>query len=147
VEKQSFGAKRKARRLALRALYQWLMADADLYEIEVQSRMANNMDKVDVDYFSMLLYGVPKHLDEIENSFKPFIDREIKDLNPIELTILRIGTFELCHCLETPYKVILDESIAMAKEYGSQDGYRYVNGVLNHVAHLKRKAEISINNE
>lgn len=147
MDKQSINGKRKARKLALQALYQWLMSGSDLFEIEAQFRAINNMDKVDGDYFSRVFHGVPSHLDVLEKSIRPFIDRDIDTLNPIELTVLRIGSFELHYCPEIPYKVILDESISLAKEFGSQDGHRYVNGVLNNLARQVRTVEIGLNRD
>jgi len=147
VEKKSISGKRKARKLALQALYQWLMSGSELHEIEAQFRVINNMDKVDAEYFCRLLHGVPAHIDELEASISPFLDRDIGGLNPIELTVLRIGSFELAHSPEVPYKVVLDEAISLTKEFGSQDGYRYVNGVLNSLAKQVRSVEISLGNE
>lgn len=147
MEKQSISGKRKARKLALQALYQWLMSGSELPEIEAQFRVINNMAKVDVDYFCRLLYGIPENVNELEASFAPFLDREVQSLNPIELTVLRLGAFELFHCPEIPYKVVLDEAISLTKEFGSQDGYRYVNGVLNSLAQQVRSVEISLGNE
>jgi N utilization substance protein B len=142
----TISGKRRARKLALQSLYQWHMANADLYEIEAQFSAANNMEKVDVDYYRRLVYGIPKHLADIEAAIIPFLDRPIESLNPIELTILRVCTFELYHCVEIPYRVILDESVSLAKAFGSQDGHRYVNGVLHNMAQTVRKIEIESTN-
>ncbi|AOU14840.1 N utilization substance protein B [Legionella pneumophila] len=131
----------------MQALYQWLMSGTDLHEIEAQFRTINNMDKVDGEYFCRLLYGIPTHVEALEASLLPYLDREINALNPIELTVLRIGSFELFHCPEIPYKVILDESVSLTKEFGSQEGYRYVNGVLNNLAKQVRSVEVSLDNE
>ncbi|HAU3545482.1 TPA: transcription antitermination factor NusB [Legionella pneumophila] len=139
--------KRRARKFALQALYQWLMSGTDLHEIEAQFRTINNMDKVDGEYFCRLLHGIPTHVEALEASLLPYLDREINALNPIELTVLRIGSFELFHCPEIPYKVILDESVSLTKEFGSQEGYRYVNGVLNNLAKQVRSVEVSLDNE
>ncbi|MFW2570810.1 MULTISPECIES: transcription antitermination factor NusB [Legionella] len=147
MEKQSIRGKRRARKLALQALYQWLMSSHELFEIEAQFRVANNMDKVDSEYFNRLLYGVPEQVKLLEENLMPFLDRSIESLNPIELTVLRLGAFELLFCPEIPYRVVLDESISLAKEFGSQDGHRYVNGVLNNLARQVRKIEISLHNE
>lgn len=147
MENQTISGKRRARKLVLQALYQWLMSGSELYEIETQFRVINNMSKVDVDYFVRLLHGIPEHVAALEASFSPFLDREIDGLNPIELTVLRIGSFELFHCPEIPYKVVLDESISLTKEFGSQDGHRYVNGVLNNLAQQVRSIEINFGNE
>ncbi|KTC86301.1 transcription antitermination factor NusB [Legionella brunensis] len=142
MEKQAISGKRRARKLALQALYQWYMSGHELYEIEAQFRVNNNMTKVDSEYFCRLLHGVPKYLGQLEENLKPFLDRPIEGLNPIELTVLRLGAFELLYCLEIPYRVVLDEAISLTKEFGSQDGYRYVNGVLNNLAQQTRKVEI-----
>ena len=144
MEKQEINGKRRARKLALQALYQWLMSGSELQEIEAQFRVINNMEKVDVEYFCRLLHDIPKHLSELESSLLPFVDREIAGLNPIELTTLRIGAYELIHAPEIPYKVVLDESISLTKEFGSQDGHRYVNGVLNNLARQVRIVEIEL---
>ncbi len=143
MEKQSIRGKRRARKLAVQALYQWLMSGSELYEIEAQFRVANNMEKVDAEYFCRLLHGVPLHLVALEGALAPLLDRPIQGLNPIELTVLRIGAFELFNCPEIPYRVVLDESISLAKEFGSQDGHRYVNGVLNNLARKTRVVEIN----
>lgn len=126
--------KHKARKLAMQSLYQWQMANAELAEIEAQFRAIKNMGKVDLDYYQKLLYGVPLNLKVIEEEIMPFLDRKIESLNPVELAILRIGAFEMLECLEIPYRVVIDEAINLAREFGSQDGYKYVNGVLHNLA-------------
>ena len=143
MEKHLIRGKRRARKLALQALYQWLMSSSDLCEIEAQFRVANNMEKVDTEYFCRLLHGIPKHLSVLEDALVPFLDRPIDELNPIELTTLRIGAFELFYCPETPCRVVLDESVSLTKEFGSQDGFRYVNGVLNNLARKIRAIELN----
>ena len=146
MENQSIKGKRRARKLALQALYQWLMSGSELCEIEAQFHVANDMEKVDTAYFCRLLHGVPKQLSALEDALSPLIDRPIQGLNPIELTVLRIGAFELFNCPEIPYRVVLDESITLTKQFGSQDGHRYVNGVLNNLARKTRAVEISLCN-
>jgi transcription antitermination protein NusB len=146
-EKQSISGKRRARKLALQALYQWSMSGEDLSEIERQFRRAKNMERVDSEYFCRLLYGVPKHLTSLQENLELFLDRPIQSLNPVELAVLRLGAFELFHCPEIPFRVVLDEAISLTKEFGSQEGHRYVNGVLNSLAKKVRATEISLDNE
>lgn len=147
MEKQAISGKRRARKLALQALYQWLMSGHELTEVEAQFRVANNMERVDTEYFCRILHGVPKNLSQLEESFSPFLDRAIQGLNPIELTVLRLSAFELLYCPEIPYRVILDEAVSLTKEFGSQDGHRYVNGVLNNLARQTRVVEINLDHE
>lgn len=141
MEKQAIRARQRARKLAVQALYQWMIAKQPITEIEAQVRIMKNMDKIDDAYFSKLLHGISTHLEEVETAFMPYLDREINELSPVELSILRLGSYELLFCPETPYRIILDESVNLAKTFGSQEGYRYVNGVLNKLAKSIRQHE------
>lgn len=140
---QTINGRRRARKLALQSLYQWLMTGSELTEIEAQFRATNAMEKIDGEYYCRLLYGVPKHLSELEAELQTLIDRPIESLTPIELTILRLCSYELMMCLETPYRVVLDESVSLARLFGTQDGHRYVNGVLHNLAQKLRRSEVA----
>ena len=142
MDKQEIKGRRRARRLVLQALYQWLLANDDLVQIEAQwcDRMTDN--QAELAYFSKLLYGVVDKITLIEQALLPYLDRPLASLNPIELTVLRISTYELLFAPEVPYRVVLDESVALTREFGSQDGFRYVNGVLNNLAKQIRVHEI-----
>lgn len=142
---QSIQGKRRARKLALQALYQWQMSDGDMFAIEAQFRAMNNMEKVDLSYFQKLIHGTYAQREALETALLEFLDRPIKSLNPIELSVLRLGAFELVNCIEIPYRVVLDEAISLTKKYGSQDGHRYVNGVLNGLARKIRVIEMNMN--
>jgi transcription antitermination protein NusB len=147
VNKEKIRARQRARQLALQALYQWWIAKHTMIEVEAQFRSINKMDKVDDAYFSQLIHGVDKHLKQIEENFEPFLDRGLHELNPVEHAVLRLSTYELIYCPETPYRIILEESVLLAKTYGSQDGFRFVNGVLNKLARKVRSVEIQHQNE
>ena len=141
-QKNPIQGKRRARKLALQALYQWALSGTDLIEIEAQYRANTNMDKVDGEYFARLLHEIPRQLTTIQDALLVFLDRPLVQVSPIELTILRICGYELLFCPELPYKVILDESVMLNREFGSEDGHRYVNGVLNQLAKKVRTIEI-----
>ena len=134
--------RRKARHYGMQALYQWLMADASLSVIEAEFRADYDFSHVDLEYFQALLHGVPAHVDELEARLEPLLDRKLDDLDPIERTLLRMGTFELEHRLDVPYKVVINEEVALAKKFGATDSHKYVNGVLDKVARELRQTEI-----
>jgi transcription antitermination protein NusB len=142
VDKQAIKARRLARRLALQVLYQWLMSGEDLVTIQAQTLAFNAIDKVDVDYFNRLISGIQVQLNEVEAAFSVFLDRPLQQLNPIEHTILRMSAYELLYMPEIPYKIVLDESINLARTFGAEEGHRYVNGVLHHLAQKVRAVEI-----
>jgi len=133
--------RRKARHYGMQALYQWYMAGASLSVIEAEFRADYDFSHVDLEYFQALLHGVPACVDELDATFEPLLDRKLDDLDPIERTLLRMGTFELRERIDVPFKVVINEAVALAKKFGATDGHKYINGVLDKVARELRKVE------
>lgn len=135
-------ARHKARRLAVQALYQWQFNHTTFEKIEAEFLADEFSKKVDLDYFKELLKGVITEQQAIDDLLKPALDRPLENLTPIELVILRIGVYELKHRLDTPYKVIINESLELTKTFGAEEGYKFVNGVLDKLAKELRKTEM-----
>ena len=135
-------AKRRARRSAMQALYQWQLSQLNLKDIEDQFRVDQDMSKVDLDYFHELLHEVPARLDELDGLLGAHVDRPLDEIDPIERAILRIGAFELLTRLDIPYRVVLNEAVQLAKQFGGTDGHKYVNGILDKLARELRDTEI-----
>jgi N utilization substance protein B len=134
----------KARHYAMQALYQWHMAGAQLNDIEAEFREEYDFGKVDGAYFHALLHEIPTGVDDIEATFSPFmVDRSVEELDPIERALLRIGTYELMERIDVPYKVVINESVNLAKKFGATDSHKFVNGVLDQVARKLRTVEIN----
>lgn len=131
----------KARRLALQALYQWQYTAAPCEEIDAQFRENHPSKKIDHDYFSGILRGVIQHIVEIDAYIAPVLDRSINTLNPVELAVIRISVYEFIYCLDVPYKVVINEALESTKVFGAQDGFKYVNGVLDKLAQTLRAKE------
>lgn len=136
-------AKQKARRLAVQALYAWELGGSDTETIEASFYVDNDMSKVDSELFHELLFGVPKNLSEIDTAYQPHLDREQDQLDPISKAVLRISTFELLYRIDVPYKVAINEGVNLAKTFGPQDAYKFINGILDRVAGEKRTVEVS----
>ncbi|TNC92846.1 transcription antitermination factor NusB [Thalassolituus sp.] len=141
-QKASPAARRKARRYAVQALYQWQIAGSSLTQIEAEFRTDNDMSAVDLEYFHDILHGVPREKADLDQKVQPFLDRNIDELTPVELAILRLGAFEMSHRLDVPYKVVINEAVELAKTFGATDGHKYVNGVLDKLAQRERMVEI-----
>ena len=134
--------RRKARHYGLQALYQWHMAGASLTDIEAEFRSDYDFSHVDLAYFQALLREIPAQVDSLEAGLKPLLDRDLDELDPIERTLLRMGAWELTERLDVPYKVVINEAVALAKKFGATDSYKYINGVLDKAAHQLRKVEV-----
>ncbi|MDP3875964.1 MAG: transcription antitermination factor NusB [Methylobacter sp.] len=134
-------ARTNARKAAVQALYQWQMAGQNLAEIERQFLEDERLKDAQKSYFVELFYGVPKNLDEIDQTLSEFVDRPVDTIDPVERAILRIGAYELLYRLNMPYKVVLNEGINLAKDFGADGSHKYVNGILDKVAQQKRAVE------
>ena len=137
-------ARRLARQYALQALYQWQLSEAVPAEIEAQFLKHQKMNKkTDFVYFKELIHAVPNHFAELDQLMTPFLSRPIDELDPVELAILRLSIYELAKRPDIPYRVVINEALELTKKYGSIEGYKFVNGVLDHVAKKVRKIEIA----
>ncbi len=137
--------RRRAREFALQGIYQWLLNQSSLTAIESQMGEVGGFDKCDRDLFIGLLRGTVSNAPELQVGFAPFIDRPLNELSPVERAILLMSTFELVHRPETPYRVIINEAIELAKGYGGTDGHKFVNGVLDKLAARLRADEVEAN--
>ena len=135
-------ARREARTLAMQALYSWHIAGQPLNEIEAQFRVDNDFSGVDGSYFHELLTGVARSKSEVDGAIAPNLDRPLEELDPVELAILRLSTYELMQRIDVPYRVVINEGIELAKVYGATDGHKFVNGVLDKLAPTLRSAEV-----
>lgn len=135
-------ARTKARRNAVQALYQWQLAGHDLADIEAQFLSEYDMKKVDVEYFKQLFRQVPLHLHELDDHLIPFLDRTIDEVDPVERAVLRLAVYELEFCLDVPYRVVINESVELAKRFGAEHGHKYVNGIVDQVAKKLRAVEM-----
>jgi len=136
-------SRRRARRLLLQALYQWLMSGADEAEIERQFREDPNFERVDAQFFHEVLRGVIASCAALDECFAPLLDRKVLELDRVELALLRMGVYELCHRHDVPFKVAIDEAVGLARVFGAEESHRYINGVLDAVARSQRAREVA----
>ncbi len=131
-----------ARRCAVQALYTWQLTGNDVSDIDSDFRSDHDMAGVEIKYFQELLHQVILHRGELDDHLAPLLDRAINDVDPVELAILRLGAYELEFRLDVPYRVVINESVELAKTYGAEHGHKFVNGILDGVAKKLRAAEI-----
>lgn len=144
MKKKPKATRSGARRCALQALYQWQVTGFSPTEIERQFLEEHDTGDAQLDYFSELLHGVVEHRVAIDEALSRFADRPVEEIDPIERAILRLGAYELIYRKEVPYRAVLNEAINLAKSFGAtHKSYKYVNGVLDKLAHQVRADEIT----
>lgn len=134
-------ARSRARRRALQALYAWQISGSHMNAVIEQFRHEQDMEVADLEYFEDLLRGVERHVEVIDDALKPYVDREVGQIDPIERAALRLATYELKYRPDVPYRVIINEAIEVTKRFGADHGHSYVNGVLDKLAAVLRSTE------
>lgn len=136
-------ARRKARELALQAVYSWQMTDNPVEQVEINIAASTNMAKIDMGYFQEILRAVVKNHQELDTKIKPYLGRLPEELDLVEKAILRISTYELVQRVDVPYKVVINEAIELAKSFGAEESHKFINGVLDKAIKTLRKHELS----
>ncbi|MXW54121.1 MAG: transcription antitermination factor NusB [Gammaproteobacteria bacterium] len=133
--------RRQSRRVLLQAIYQWDMAGSTEKDMVQFFTDEGSLDKADKRYFHDCLHGVMRGVKDLDRAFEPYLDRTLSELNPVERSCLRAGCYELIEREDVPFKVIINEWVDLAKLFGAQDSYRYINAVLDAVARTARERE------
>ena len=134
-------SRRRAREIALQALYAWQLAGADAV---AEARTLDGWERCDQAFAEDLIRGVIRCAAELEQRITPVLDREFSRLSPVERAILCIGAYELAERADTPFKVVLNEAIELGKAFGGTGGHKYVNGVLEKLAAELRPQELAV---
>lgn len=139
----SKSARSRAREFALQALYQHLVAGNDTDAIDTFTRDLAGFHKADSAHYHALLQGCVRIEADIDALIAPQLDRPLTEISPIERAVMWIGVYEFMHCADVPWRVVLNECIELAKEFGGTDGHKYVNAVLGGLANKLRAQEVA----
>lgn len=133
----------RAREFALQALYQVLVGKNELSDVDAFTRDLAGFSKADSVHFDALLHGCVEQSVALDALIVPLLDRKLDEISPIEHAVMWIGVYEFQFCPDVPWRVVLNECIELAKEFGGTDGHKYVNAVLNALVRQLRQAELS----
>lgn len=139
--KSSAGARTRARELLLQALYQKQIAGHDYAELKRQFHEQTAWERVDQPFFDEMLAQICRDEAALSASIERFIDRPLAQLDPVEFGILQIGVHELSERIDIPYRVVINEAVNLARRFGAEDGYKYINACLDRAAQLFRPVE------
>ncbi|GAB7129217.1 transcription antitermination factor NusB [Silvimonas sp. JCM 19000] len=136
-------ARRRAREFAMQGIYQWQLTNESVTAIEKFLRESStSFVKADEALFRNLLVGALGGQAHLTEALRPHVDRDLAEVSPVERAILLVGAQEIINMPETPYPVIINEAIELAKTFGGADGHKFVNGVLDQLAAEVRPAEV-----
>jgi N utilization substance protein B len=135
------GARTVARKLALQALYRWQLNACEWQDLVSEFATDADMPRADADYFRALIEAITCSHQELDAALAPLLDRPPAQLDPVEHALLLIGSHELQHRPEVPFRVVINEAVTLARRFGATDGHKFVNGVLDRAARLWRVEE------
>lgn len=136
-------ARSRARRCIVQALYQWQLTGRDAAALDPQFFIDAGEGDIDRAFFDALLTETLARVDALDALLAPLLDRPLADVDPVELAILRLGADELQHHPETPFRVVINEAVELAKLFGAHHGHKYVNGILDRLAARLRSEEVA----
>jgi N utilization substance protein B len=128
----------RARRAAMQAVYQWQMTAQEVDLIAAQFREDKSWRRIDEALFCAHLYGVAGNVTSLDAHLQPILDRPVAQLDAVERAILRMGAFELTHRPDIPWRVVINECVELAREFGAEQSHKYVNGILDKLARRTR---------
>jgi len=125
--------RRKARELAVQAVYSWQLSGNNIVDVEAHFLTDNAKRRFDIEYFQQLLRGVANNLTRLDDMIAPLVERPLTEIDPVEKAIIRTALYELSDCQDVPYRVVINEAIELAKSFAADDSHKFVNGVLDKV--------------
>ena len=136
-------SRHNARQYALLTLYEWLLNEKTSVDYLSSCKIDHGNKQVDKNYLKVIVTGTINDISKLEEAITPALDRAISTVSPVERAVLMIGAFEIMQQKQIPYRVIINEAVELAKEYGGTDGYKFVNGVLDKLAKTLRPDELN----
>jgi len=124
----------------VQSLYQMQITGHDEAELKAQFHERPDYNRVDKKYYDELLGDILSDQTDLEQSIDELADRPVENLDPIEKSILLLGFHELKAVPDVPYKVVINESVNLAKRFGAVDGHKYINALLDRAAEKLRPA-------
>ena len=142
VKTSNKSARSRAREFALQGLYQFIVSRNEASDIDLFTRDLSGFHKADSVHYDALLHGCITQSSDLDALITPLLDRGLAEISPIEHAVLWLGAYEFLHCIDVPWRVVLNEYIELAKAFGGTDGHKYINGVLNGLAPKLRATEV-----
>ena len=128
------GKRRRAREFALQVLYQLDIRKERAEEVLHQFWKENDDEKEVQNFTNILVKGVEEKRSEIDKLLTEYaLNWDLSRMSVVDRSILRLGTFEILFLKEIPFAVSINEAIELAKSFGTDDSFKFINGILNRV--------------
>ena len=128
-------SRRKGRILAFQALYSWDVSQSSLEDILNFSWISENTPVEETTFASIIISGTVEHVAEIDELIKKHLSDNwtLERINKVSLAILRTSIYEMKFQAGSEPKIVIDEAVNIAREYGLEDSYKFINAVLDKI--------------
>lgn len=131
-------ARRKGRIIAFQALYSWNVNNEpkrDLLELNwVEPDTLKRMGDDSITFTKLLISGTMDHIAEIDATIEKYLTNwTIDRINKVDLAVMRLSVYQLLYQKDIHPSIIIDEAVDIAKEFGSDDSFKFVNAVLDNI--------------
>lgn len=126
-------ARHRARECIVQAIYSWQLSGNNIFNFEIDFLSHQEISNVDIIYFRELLTGISNNLSKLDEKMVPYLSRQLCEIGEVEKAVLRLAMFELCYRNDIPYKVVINEAVELSKIFGTEESYRFINGVLDKI--------------
>jgi N utilization substance protein B len=148
-------SRRKGRILAFQALYSWEASGGEkdetsgvpenLMEFSWLEDKREKLDQGILDFSRLLIAGTIENRKKVDAMIQAHLKNwDISRLNRVDLAILRMSTYTLMYQGDVPASIVIDEAIGISKEYGADDSFRFVNGVLDSIRKTLQGERVSV---
>jgi N utilization substance protein B len=134
-------ARSAARRQLMQALYQWQLGGQPWQDVYQQFAAQPEFGQADAEYFREALKQVAEGREDLDAELGRHVEIPTAQLDPVEHGILLVGLWELMNRPDVPYRVVINESVELAKRFGATDGHKFVNAVLDRASMVHRAPE------
>ena len=126
----------------MQALFSWDVTGATVEELSLLRWVDRQQDREDtLTYARMLIAGTIEQIDQIDAIIVRHLSHwKLERLAQVDRAILRFSTYSMLFQFDLPAGVIIDEAVGIAKEFGSDESYRFVNGVLDAIRRSARES-------
>ena len=128
----------------MKSIYRGIVNQFDVSQIKKDIKDDPDFNRADEGFYNQIFVGVSENINDLQAEIQTYLDRDLSELSPIELSIIYSALYELKFFPEVPYRVVINQAIEIAKAFGGSDGFKFINGVLNKAAKENRKEEFLI---
>lgn len=129
--------RKKSREVAMELLFENAIKKDDLKDLmeDFKEHTDHDLNELDMVYINKVIYGVRNNIEKIDSDIEKYLNQwKLTRISKVNLSILRLSTYEILFEDDIPFKVSINEGVELAKKYSDEASIKFINGVLDKIA-------------